>query len=304
LLGMVAALEKGSEHPLGEAVVRGAREKAIELVESQNFEAIPGHGVSGQIGDKQLLVGNRRLLASRSIDITAIQDTVEKFEGEGKTAMLVAVNNEAAGVVAVADTVKATSAEAISALKDMDIETSMITGDNRRTAEAIARQVGIEPQNVLAEVLPQDKAREVNKLKEHGRVVGMVGDGINDAPALATADVGFAIGTGTDVAMEAADITLMRGDLRGVAASIKLSRATMRNIKQNLFWALIYNTLGIPVAALGFLSPVLAGAAMAFSSVSVVSNSLRLKRFDPYRDFRTEERMSFRLMPAPARRPK
>jgi len=304
LLRLVASLEKGSEHPLGEAIVKGAREKDTELVDPRGFEAIPGHGVSGQVGDKQLLVGNRRLLASRNIAISAIQDTVEKLEGEGKTAMLVAVNNRAAGVVAVADTVKDTSAEAIRALKEMGIETIMITGDNRRTAEAIARQVGIASQNVLAEVLPQDKAREVNKLKEQGRVVGMVGDGINDAPALATADVGFAIGTGTDVAMEAADITLMRGDLRGVAASIKLSRATMRNIKQNLFWALIYNTLGIPLAALGFLSPVLAGAAMAFSSVSVVTNALRLKRFDPYRDFRINERTAFRLMPAPVRRPK
>ena len=304
LLALVAALEKGSEHPLGEAIVKGAREKDIALLDPQGFEAIPGHGVSGQVGDKQLLVGNRRLLTSRNIDISSILDKVEKLEGEGKTAMLVAVNNQAAGVVAVADTVKDTSAEAIRALREMGIETIMITGDNRRTAEAIARQVGIAPQNVLAEVLPQDKAREVSKLKEQGRVVGMVGDGINDAPALATADVGFAIGTGTDVAMEAADITLMRGDLRGVAASIKLSRATMRNIKQNLFWALIYNTLGLPVAALGFLSPVLAGAAMAFSSVSVVTNALRLKRFDPYRDFRSQERSAFDLMPAPARKPK
>jgi len=176
----------------------------------------------------------------------------------------------------VADTVKDTSAEAIQALKGMGIQTLMITGDNRRTAGAIARQVGIPPENVLAEVLPQDKAREINRLKEQGRIVGMVGDGINDAPALASADVGFAIGTGTDVAMEAADITLIKGDLRGIAASIKLSRATMRNIRQNLFWAMVYNTLGIP----------LAGAAMAFSSVSVVSNALRLKRFDPFREFR------------------
>ncbi len=304
LLGLVAALEKGSEHPLGEAIVNGARGKDIELVDPQGFEAIPGHGVYGQVGDKQLLVGNRRLLASRNIDITPIVPTVEKLEGEGKTAMLVAINNQAAGVVAVADTVKDTSAEAIRVLREMGIETIMITGDNRRTAEAIAREVGIASENVLAEVLPQDKAREVGRLKEQGRVVGMVGDGINDAPALATADVGFAIGTGTDVAMEAADITLMRGDLRGVAACIKLSRSTMRNIKQNLFWAFIYNSLGIPVASLGFLSPVLAGAAMAFSSVSVVANSLRLKRFDPYRDFRENEQTLFRLLPAPARKPK
>jgi len=225
-------------------------------------------------------------MQSRGIDISGMEDKADVLEGEGKTAMLVAFDNKPAGVVAVADTVKDTSAEAIQALKGMGIQTLMITGDNRRTAGAIARQVGIPPENVLAEVLPQDKAREINRLKEQGRIVGMVGDGINDAPALASADVGFAIGTGTDVAMEAADITLIKGDLRGIAASIKLSRATMRNIRQNLFWAMVYNTLGIPVAALGFLSPVLAGAAMAFSSVSVVSNALRLKRFDPFREFR------------------
>lgn len=304
LLRLVASAERASEHPLGEAIVKGANEWGIELVEPQNFEAIPGHGIVAKLEDKTLLIGNRRLMSSRNIEISGLENQVDALEGEGKTAMLVAIDEKAAGVVAVADTVKETSAEAIKALQQMGIQTIMITGDNRRTAEAIARQVGIPPENVSAEVLPQDKAREVNKLKEQGQVVGMVGDGINDAPALASADVGFAIGTGTDVAMEAADITLMRGDLRGVAASIKLSRGTMRNIRQNLFWALIYNTLGIPVAALGFLSPVLAGAAMAFSSVSVVTNALRLKRFDPYRDFRQEDKAPYRLVPAPARRPK
>lgn len=286
LIRLVASAERGSEHPLGEAIVKGARQRNIELAEPQNFEAIPGHGIVADIDGKTVLIGNRRLMQSRGIDISGMEEKADAMEGGGKTAMLVAFDGKPAGVVAVADTVKDTSAEAILALKEMGIQTIMITGDNRRTAGAIAGQVGIPPENVLAEVLPQDKAREINRLKEKGRVVGMVGDGINDAPALATADVGFAIGTGTDVAMEAADITLIRGDLRGIAASIKLSRATMRNIRQNLFWALVYNTLGIPVAALGFLSPVLAGAAMAFSSVSVVSNALRLKRFDPFRDFR------------------
>jgi len=303
LLRLVASAERGSEHPLGEAVVKGARERGVELEDPRGFEAIPGHGIAAEIGGKTVLIGNRRLMISRNIDTARLEGKVDSLEGQGKTAMLVAVDGKAAGVVAVADTVKDTSAEAIRALKDMGIQTIMITGDNRRTAAAIARQVGLDPENVLAEVLPQDKAREVNKLKDQGRVVGMVGDGINDAPALASADVGFAIGTGTDVAMEAADITLIRGDLRGVAASIKLSRSTMKNIRQNLFWALIYNTLGIPVAALGFLSPVLAGAAMAFSSVSVVLNALRLKRFDPYREFRGTKKAFYRTVPEPARRP-
>ncbi|MFZ5651646.1 MAG: heavy metal translocating P-type ATPase [Bacillota bacterium] len=303
LLRLVASAERGSEHPLGEAIVKSARDRGAVLEEPAGFEAIPGHGIYAEIGGRSVLIGNRRLMSLKNVDMAGMEARADALEGEGKTAMLVAVDGKSAGVVAVADTVKETSAGAIRALNEMGIQTIMITGDNRRTAAAIARQVGIPPENVLAEVLPQDKAREVNRLKEQGRVVGMVGDGINDAPALASADVGFAIGTGADVAMEAADITLIRGDLRGVAASIKLSRATMRNIKQNLFWALIYNTLGIPVAALGFLSPVLAGAAMAFSSVSVVTNALRLKRFDPYRDFRREERAVFRPAVAPARRP-
>jgi len=285
LLQLVASAERSSEHPLAEAIVQGAQERGLALLDTTSFEALPGYGITAVVNGRALLIGTRRLMSERNVAAGALEQAMDELELSGKTAMLVAVDSQAAGVVAVADTVKEGSAEAIRVLQAMGVQTVMITGDNRRTAEAIARQVGIAPDQVLAEVLPQDKAQQVSKLIEQGRVVGMVGDGINDAPALATADVGFAIGTGTDVAMEAADITLMRGDLRGVAASISLSRGTMRNIKQNLFWALVYNSLGIPIAAAGFLSPVLAGAAMAFSSVSVVSNALRLKRFNPYREF-------------------
>jgi len=285
LLQLVASAERSSEHPLAEAIVQGAQERGLALLDTTSFEALPGYGITAVVNGRALLIGTRRLMSERNVAAGDLEQAMDELEMSGKTAMLVAVDSQAAGVVAVADTVKEGSAEAIRVLQAMGVQTVMITGDNRRTAEAIARQVGIAPDQVLAEVLPQDKAQQVSKLIEQGRVVGMVGDGINDAPALATADVGFAIGTGTDVAMEAADITLMRGDLRGVAASISLSRGTMRNIKQNLFWALVYNSLGIPIAAAGFLSPVLAGAAMAFSSVSVVSNALRLKRFNPYRDF-------------------
>lgn len=277
VLRLAATAEKGSEHPLGQAIVEGAKAKGMKLNDPAHFNAIPGHGIEAEIEGKNLLIGNRKLMRERNVVIDAIETQIEELENQGKTAMLVAVDGAVGGIIAVADTVKENSQEAITALQEMGIEVWMITGDNRRTARAIAEQVGIT--HVLAEVLPEDKANEVQKLKDKGKIVGMVGDGINDAPALATADVGMAIGTGTDVAMEAADITLMRGDLRGIVASIKLSRATMRNIKQNLFWALAYNTAGIPIAAAGLLSPVLAGAAMAFSSVSVVSNALRLKRW-------------------------
>ncbi|MFZ5596623.1 MAG: heavy metal translocating P-type ATPase [Bacillota bacterium] len=285
LLRLAASAERGSEHPLGEAVVRQALSQNMQLSEPKDFEAVPGQGIRAEIDGKKVLIGNRRLITAGNVDITGMEKIAGTLENQGKTAMFVAVDGRPAGVLGVADTVKENSAEAISVLHSMGIKTIMLTGDNRRTAEAIARQVGIPPEDVRAEVLPRDKALEVERLKAAGLVVGMVGDGVNDAPALATADIGFAIGTGTDVAMEAADITLIKGDLRGIAASIRLSRGTMRNIKQNLFWALVYNSLGIPVAALGFLSPVLAGAAMAFSSVSVVSNALRLKRFNPYIDF-------------------
>lgn len=277
VLRLAAITEKGSEHPLGEAIVKRGKEVLGELPDPQNFSAIPGHGVKANVQGKTILLGTRKLMRERNVAIEKAEETMAELESQGKTAMLLAVDGAAAGIIAVADTVKENSLEAIRELQRMGIDVVMITGDNKRTATAIAKQVGIT--HVLAEVLPEDKANEVQKLKAQGKKVGMVGDGINDAPALATADVGMAIGTGTDVAMEAADITLMRGDLRGIPASIKLSKATMRNIKQNLFWAFIYNTLGIPVAALGFLNPVIAGAAMALSSVSVVSNALRLKRW-------------------------
>lgn len=277
ILRLAAAVERGSEHPLGVAVIDRAKADGLDIPEPQGFEAIAGHGVRAEVDGRPVLLGNKRLMEMNAVDIASLGADLERLEREGKTAMLLAVEGRATGVIAVADTIKESSAEAVRRLEQMGIEVYMLTGDNRRTAEAIARQVGIR--NVLAEVLPGQKAEQVEKLKREGRFVGMVGDGINDAPALATADVGFAIGTGTDIAMEAADVTLMRGDLRGIVSAIQLSRRTMRTVKQNLFWAFAYNTAGIPAAALGYLSPVLAGAAMALSSVSVVSNSLRLKGF-------------------------
>lgn len=280
LLRLTAAAETRSEHPLGVAIVKGAETRGLTLPSPEGFHAIPGYGLEATVEGRTVWIGTRRLMASKGIDLSAAEDRMAEWEQEGKTAMLVAVDGRLAGLVAVADTVKPTSAEAIAELKELGIEVVMITGDNRRTAEAIGRQVGVD--RVLAEVLPADKAAEVEKLKAGGqRVVAMVGDGINDAPALATADLGLAIGTGTDVAIEAAGVTLMSGDLKGVPAAIRLSRQTMRTIKENLFWAFIYNIIGIPLAALGALSPMIAGGAMAFSSVSVVSNSLLLKRYQP-----------------------
>ncbi|NMB10827.1 MAG: copper-translocating P-type ATPase [Firmicutes bacterium] len=281
LLSLAASAEKGSEHPLGQAIIQGAKDRGLPLDNPADFVAIPGQGIRANVGDRHLLVGNRRLLQENGVALAGTEAQVSDLESEGKTAMLVAVDGDLAGVIGVADGVKVGSASAIQAMKKMGLEVYMITGDNQRTAVSIAQQVGIE--NVLAEVLPEDKAKEVQRLKDAGLVVGMVGDGINDAPALVTADVGFAIGTGTDVAMESADITLIKGDLKGVVAAIQLSRSTMRNVKENLFWALIYNSIGIPVAALGLLSPIVAGGAMAFSSVSVVTNALRLKRWQ-YRE--------------------
>ncbi|RFU66128.1 heavy metal translocating P-type ATPase [Bacillus sp. V59.32b] len=275
-LSLVGSAEKQSEHPLAEAIVQGIKEKNITLPDVQEFEAIPGHGIKATVNNRQLLIGTRRLMKKYDIAIDSATGKMEALEDNGKTAMLVAVDGVFIGIVAVADTVKETSKEAIKRLKDAGLEVIMMTGDNKRTAQAIAGEVGIDI--AIAEVLPEGKADEVKKLQKQGKRVAMVGDGINDAPALAMADIGMAIGTGTDVAMEAADITLMRGDLNSIADAILMSKKTIRNIKQNLFWALAYNSLGIPVAAIGFLAPWLAGAAMAFSSVSVVLNALRLQR--------------------------
>ncbi|MFZ5609609.1 MAG: heavy metal translocating P-type ATPase [Pseudomonadota bacterium] len=288
VLRLAASLERGSEHPLGEAIVAGAQAKNLALIDAENFAAIPGHGVSGRVEGKEVLLGNAKLMRERKIAIDKLTGDWERLAGEGKTPMYVAVDGKTAGLVAVADTVKPDSKQAIDVLKKMGIEVVMLTGDNQRTADAIAREVGID--RVLAEVLPDDKAHEVQKLQLEGKTVGMVGDGINDAPALAQADVGFAIGTGTDVAIEASDVTLIKGSLIGVVTAIEISRATMHNVRQNLVGAFGYNTLGLPVA-MGLLypffglllSPLIAAAAMAFSSVTVVTNANRLRFFQPRR---------------------
>jgi len=279
LLRLVGAAERGSEHPLAEAVVSGIAARGLDLPPAEQFEAIPGFGVRAVVSGREVLVGTRKLMARYEVDVGPALARMEELEGQGKTAMLAAVDRRYAGLVAVADTIKETSPEAVARLRRMGIGVVMVTGDNERTAREIARQAGID--EVRAEVLPEGKAAEVRKLKEQGRIVAMVGDGINDAPALAAADIGMAVGTGTDVAMEAADVTLMRGDLGSIADAIAMSRRTMRNIRQNLIWALGYNALGIPVAALGLLAPWIAGAAMALSSVSVVLNALRLQRMNP-----------------------
>ena len=288
VLRLTASLERGSEHPLASAIVKGAEARKLALVDAEGFAAIPGHGVEGRIDGHEVLFGNAKLMRDRGIAAAMLQTQWERLANEGKTPMYVAVDGKAAGLVAVADTVKPDSKAAIAVLKQLGIEVIMLTGDNERTGRAIAREVGID--RVLAEVLPDDKAHEVQKLQLEGKSVGMVGDGVNDAPALAQADVGFAIGTGTDVAIEASDVTLIKGSLMGVVTAIEISRATMRNVRQNLVGAFGYNALGIPVA-MGLLypffglllSPLIAAAAMAFSSVTVVTNANRLRFFQPKR---------------------
>ncbi|GAH98268.1 unnamed protein product, partial [marine sediment metagenome] len=301
ILRLAASAERGSEHPLGEAIVKAALEKKLEISPALDFNAIPGHGVEASVEGKKLLLGNLRLMSEKSLSLNGLGEEAEQLRAKGKTVMFLGIDNHIAGIIALADTLKPNAKAAVVVLHNMGIEVMMLTGDNRRTAEAIAREVGID--RVLAEVLPEHKAQEVKKLQQEGKVVAMVGDGINDAPALAQADVGIAIGTGTDVAMETGDITLIRGDLTGITTAISLSKRTMRTIKQNLFWAFAYNAALIPVAAgvlylafgntgvpsglhfilgnYGFLNPILAAAAMAASSITVVSNSLRLRRFKP-----------------------
>jgi len=301
VLRLAASAEHGSEHPLGEAIVKAASASEIELSPASDFNALPGHGVEASVEGKSLLLGNLKLIEDKGLALNGLEKEAGKLWEEGKTVMFLAIDSQVLGIIAVADTLKPNARRALEEMHRMGIETVMLTGDNQRTAEAIAREVGID--RVLAEVLPEDKAQEVRKLQEEKKVVAMVGDGINDAPALAQADVGIALGTGTDVAMETGDITLISGELGGIVTAISLSKHTMRTIKQNLFWAFAYNTALIPVAAgvlyfvfgnsgvpsglnfifgnYGFLNPILAAGAMAASSITVVSNSLRLKRFRP-----------------------
>ncbi|MFD1864843.1 heavy metal translocating P-type ATPase [Planococcus chinensis] len=286
LLALAAAAEKGSEHPIGEAIVKAAAEKGLALGQAAGFQAVPGYGIEVEVDGRTVAIGNRKLMDKKGIRFGDALEAADRLAGEGKSLMFVAIDEQPAGVIAVADTIKPSSVAAVKKLQAMGIEVAMLTGDNKLTAEAIAKQVGIT--RVLSEVLPEDKANEVKKLQAGGRKIAMVGDGINDAPALAQADVGIAIGTGTDVAMESADIILMRSDLMDVLTAVELSKSTIKNIRQNLFWAFAYNVMGIPVA-MGILflfggpllNPMIAGAAMSFSSVSVLINALRLKGFKP-----------------------
>jgi Cu+-exporting ATPase len=303
VLQLAASAEHGSEHPLAEALVKAASEKKLELSPVSDFNAIPGHGVEATVQGNKLILGNLKLMKDRGISLNGLEKEASRLWEKGKTVMFLGIDNKVKGIIALADTIKPKAKETIAALHKMGTEVVMLTGDNRRAAEAIAREVGID--RALAEVLPEHKAQEVKKIQEEGKTVAMVGDGINDAPALAQADIGIAIGTGTDVAMETGDITLISGDLTGIVTAILLSKRTMRTIKQNLFWAFAYNTALIPVAAgvlflafgrtgvptglqfilgnYGFLNPILAAAAMAASSITVVFNSLRLRRFKPTR---------------------
>jgi Cu+-exporting ATPase len=303
VLRLAAAAESGSEHPLARAIVEGAEARGIDVTDPDGFENVPGHGIKATVGDSEVLVGNRKLLRDNGIDPSPAEETMERLESEGKTAMLVAVRGsersesrdaggerpraegKLVGVVADADTIKASATDAVRQLRERGIDVMLLTGDNERTARAVAEQVGIVPENVRAEVLPEDKSDAVEAIQAEGRKAMMVGDGINDAPALAVAYVGTAIGSGTDVAIEAADVTLMRDDPLDVVKAIRISDATLQKIKQNLVWALGYNTAMIPLASLGLLQPVLAAGAMAFSSVSVLANSLLFRRYTPDHDY-------------------
>ncbi|MFY9686770.1 MAG: heavy metal translocating P-type ATPase, partial [Pseudolabrys sp.] len=283
ILQLAASVERGSEHPLAAAIVAAARQRNIELIDVTGFDSPVGKGVVGTVDDKKLALGNARFLGELGIDTSALASDAERLRADGATAILLAVNGEPAGIIAIADPVKATTAEALKSLADDKIRVVMLTGDNRTTAHAVARRLGIE--EIEAEVLPDQKSAVVEKLRREGRVVAMAGDGVNDAPALAAAEVGIAMGTGSDVAIESAGVTLLKGDLTGIVKARRLSESVMRNIRQNLFFAFIYNALGVPVAAgvlypiFGILlSPVIAAAAMALSSVSVVGNALRLRR--------------------------
>jgi Cu+-exporting ATPase len=283
ILQLAAAVERSSEHPLADAVVEAARMRKVELTEAEAFSSITGRGVQGTVGGRVVLAGTARLLTEKGVDVAPLDPERARLSDAGRTVVLVAVDGAAAGMLAITDPIKESSRSALASLREMGLDLVLLTGDNEQTGTAIAEAVGI--QRVVANVLPEGKVAEIRRLQAEGHVVAMAGDGINDAPALAQADIGIAMGTGTDIAMDAGDVTLMRGDLRGVADAIRLSRRTMRTMKQNLFWAFIYNVVGIPVAAgvlypaFGImLSPVIASAAMAMSSVSVVSNSLRLRR--------------------------